>query len=75
MYGVYKSTHLAIQGLLCCLDLVPYNQVILTGHRLNLLLQVCILEEYCIVLAQVGIPQHMGRSSGGLYNNIDWHDL
>ena len=60
MYGVHKSTYLAIQGLLHCLDLALQNQVVLTGHRLNLLPQVCILEEYCIVLAQVGILQYAG---------------
>jgi len=75
MCGACRSTCLAIQGLLHCLDLTLHSWVILIGHQLGLLLQVYIPGEYCIVHAQVGILWHTGQSSRGPYNNVGWHDL
>jgi len=56
MYGACRSICLAIQGLLCYLDLALHSWATLTGHQLSLLLLVCILGEYCIVHIWVGIP-------------------
>ena len=75
MYGVCRSTCLAIWALHRCLGLALYSWVIVKGHQLGLSLLVCIPGGYCTVLIWVDILLPAGQSSGDPCSNGGWHDL